>query len=146
VPVDSLHGGVIVDRTRVTERGHDLNVLTVDTFTLHRQNLVEKGGRFAQRRFIPGSWRRLTIRVSSRRRWNIAARLERFGTHCDRVDVALVDSIDGDDSWPGVEAIASALATHRVLPASEARALCWKALRNTRQPARERLQETRIIA
>src|ERR1700687_1614606 len=41
VPVDGLHNGVIVDHTRVAElrAPHDLNV---DTFTLHRQNLLEK--------------------------------------------------------------------------------------------------------
>jgi hypothetical protein len=43
-------------------------------------------------------------------------------------------SIDTEDlierSWTGVEAIAGALATHRIMPASEARALCWKALQN----------------
>jgi hypothetical protein len=62
VPVDGQLNGVVVDHVRVAERRatHELNA---NTFTLHREALLEKkvraylAGRIAQRRFSPWSWR-----------------------------------------------------------------------------------------
>jgi hypothetical protein len=60
--MDGQLNGVVVDHVRVAERRatHELNA---NTFTLHRQALLEKkvraylAGRIAQRRFSPRSWR-----------------------------------------------------------------------------------------
>lgn len=140
VPVDGLHNGVVVDHMRVAElqAPHALNV---DTFSLHRQNLLEKkvrtflAGRFAQRRFNPRSWRSRHDSGDQQKAMEMLLRAaggsERAADAWLRLlSIQTEDLIE--DSWAGVEAVANALATHRVLPPSEARALCWKALDNRR--------------
>lgn len=136
MPVDGVHNGAIVDHVRVAEirPTHELNA---DTFSLHRQNLVEKkvrsylAGRFAQRRFSPRSWRSRHDSGDRQKAMEILLRAtggsERTATAWMRLLAIQTEDLI-EDAWAGVEAVASALATSRVLPAAEARTLCWTAL------------------
>jgi hypothetical protein len=113
----------------------------VDTFSLHRQNLLEKkvrsflAGRFAQRRFSPRSWRNHHDSGDQQKAMEMLLRAsggsERAANAWIRLLMIQTEDLI-EDSWAGVEAVASALTTHRVLPANEARTLCWQALHNTR--------------
>lgn len=136
VPVDGLHNGIVVDHTRVAElqAPHALNV---DTFSLHRQNLLEKkvrtflAGRFAQRRFNPRSWRSRHDSGDQQMAMEMLLRASGGSERAASAWMRLLSIQSEDlieDSWAGVEAVATALTAHRVLPPSEARALCWKAL------------------
>ena len=140
VPVDGLHNGVVVDHTRVAElrAPHAANV---DTFALHRQNLVEKkvrsflAGRFAQRRFNPRSWRSRHDSGDQQKAMDMligaAGGSERAATAWMRLLAIQTEDLI-EDSWAGVEAVANALTSARILPAAEARTLCWKALARSR--------------
>jgi hypothetical protein len=140
VPVNGQHNGVIVDYTRVAElrAPHDLNA---DTFTLHRQALLEKkvrsylAGRIAQRRFSPRSWRSRHDSGDQQKAMDLlmaaSGGSERIATAWVRLlSMQMEDMIER--SWPAVEAVANALATHRTLPPNEVRTLCWKALESTK--------------
>jgi hypothetical protein len=136
VPLDGVHNGVVVDHVRVGElrAPHRLNA---DTFVLHRQNLLEKkvrsylAGRFAQRRFSPRSWR---SRHDSGDQQRAMEMLLSASDGSERTAIAWMRLLSiqtedlVDESWSAVEAVANALASRRVLLASDARALCWQAL------------------
>lgn len=138
VPVDGQHNGVVVDHGRVAEL-RPTHELHADTFTLHRQALLEKkvrsylAGRIAQRRFSPRSWRSHHDSGDQQRAMELLLRAsgdsERAAAAWMRLlSIQIEDLIER--SWPAVEAVADALATHHVLPPAEARALCWKALKS----------------
>jgi hypothetical protein len=105
--MDGQLNGVVVDHVRVAERRatHELNA---NTFTLHRQELLEKkvraylAGRIAQRRFSPRSWRSRHDSGDRARDGVVDMRVWRF-----RIDLI-------ERSWSAVEAVAGALATHQV--------------------------------
>lgn len=140
VPVDGQHNGVVVDYGRVADlwAPHELNA---DTFTLHRQAVLEKkvrsylAGRIAQRRFSPRSWRGRHDSGDHEKAMDLLMRAsggsERMATAWMRLlSIQMEDMIER--SWPAVEAVANALATHRTLPPNEVRTLCWKALESTK--------------
>jgi len=124
--MDGQLNGVVVDHVRVAERRatHELNA---NTFTLHRQALLEKkvraylAGRIAQRRFSPRSWRSRHDSGDQERAMELSIRAsgdsERTASAWMRLlSIQIEDLIER--SWSAVETVAGALATHQGFAAS----------------------------